>query len=513
MKRLFLILSLALLLCLALTVMVSAKDVYLEEIPEELKAPNDTATHFVVFEEEKYYTGSGNTISGLNTAQMNDDMAAANIDSSKIGSTYLTRFNVPSHLNGTLVTYVNLNSMKSNGYFWGKCGYIQLAGTVTKTHDMNQSTSQLRCFDFGENSQLTEIPYCFASNSTRLYDVKNFPRNLNVINKDAFNSCYNAFRGELYLNAKRIEDNAFNNALGHLEGLTLGPSVEFIGRQTLCVRLSEVPNGSRPENDILPLNYIEFQCDVSKVTFATQGNDTGSFYFIGTTRSPYSMLKCIILSNPNNAKDIKEGSVFNDFTAEGVNILFNDSNGLDDYVTASHGYIDSGIVYESFLKSGTKQTVCTNCGNVKGEAVSAIFENLGFSVMDFGNTPAFTIGYMLNREALTTYEKATGNTVSYGILMVASNNLGSNMPLDENGNATSLENGSVVVAILNRACEYFDGMVKGFATEEQKNAQIIACAFAIVKNSQGSVTLIDYLQDKSPSGSLSSTSYNDLIQQ
>ena len=106
MKKLLLILTFATLVCLALTVMVSAKDVYLEEIPAELKVQDDTFTHFVVFEEEKYYTGSGNTISGFNVDQMNADMTAAGIDASQIGTTYLTRFNVPSHLNGTLVTYV-----------------------------------------------------------------------------------------------------------------------------------------------------------------------------------------------------------------------------------------------------------------------------------------------------------------------------------------------------------------------------------------------------------------------
>jgi len=511
MKKLLFILSLSALACLMLALAVSAKDVYLEEIPNELKVENDTATHFVVFEEEKYYTGTGATINGFNNDQMDADMATAGIDSSKIGSEYLTRFNVPSHLNGTLVTYVNLNGMKSNKYFWDKCGYLQLCGTVNKIHDINEATDQLRCVDFGENSQIKEIPFCFAPHSHKLQSIKNFPRNLDVIRQEAFNSCYIAFKGELYLNAKTIEVSAFNNAFGHLEGLIIGPDTQTIGRQSLCIRLSEVPSSHKPANDVLPLKYIEFQCDVSQVTFATQGNNTGSFYFTGTSRSPYSMLKCIILSHPNNAKDITEGSVFNDFTSSTV--LFNDSDGLNDFVTTSHSYIDEGVVYDSFLEEGSKRLVCTNCENVKSEATPVIFQCLGYSVIEFSNSPAFTIGYKLNTEALSAYEAATGNTVTYGILMTSRANLGTNNPLDENGNAITLEKGNVYVATLNRATACFDGIVKGFTTEEQKSAELIVCAFATVKDAEGNVTFIDYLTEKDTNGSLMGVSYNSLTKE
>lgn len=509
MKKLLFVLALSAIACLMLALGVCAQDVYLEEIPSELKVPNDTFTHFVVFEEEKYFTGSGNTIDGFNTDQMNADMASAGIDNSKIGTEYLTRFNVPSHLGGSLVTYVNLNAMKTHTYFKHKCGYLQLAGTVNKIHDMNECTKQLRCIDFGENSQIKEIPYCLCPSSANLLSVRNFPRDLNTVKSEAFNGCYNAFRGELYLNATTIEETAFNNSFCLLEGLVFGPNTRAIGRQSLCVRLSEVPNYYKPEGEVLPLSYIEFECDVSEIAFATQGNNLGAFYFTGTSRSPYSKLKSIILSHPNNARNIKEGSVFNDFTSSTV--LFNDSNGLDDYVTASHDYIDSGIVYESFLELGTKQMVCTKCGNVKGEDAPVIFECLGYSVVTFGDSPAFTLGYKLNKDALIAYEGATGNTVTYGILMVSKANLGTNTLLDKDGNATVLEKGNVYKAELDRATSYFNGIVKGFKTDEQKAAEIIVCAYAVASDSEGNVTFIDYLGEKAQDGTLVGVNYNSLI--
>lgn len=513
MKKLFLILTFSLLVTMALVFTVSAKTVYLEEIPDELKVANDTATHFVVFEEERYYTGNNSTIDGFNTTNMDEDMASVGIDATKIGAEYLPRFNVPAYLNGNLITYVNLNAMKSHKYFWDKCGYIQLAGTVEKIHDINEATDQLRCFDFGENSKITEIPYCFAPHSYKLMVIKNFPRNLKVIKTEAFNSCYSAFKGELYLNAEIIEVSAFNNAFNCLEGLVFGPDTQNIGRQSLCTRLSEVPTEYRPQDGILPLKYIEFQCDVAKVTFAEQGNNTGSFYFTGSSRSPYSKLCCIVLSHPDNAKDVKEGSVFSDFLPSGTTVLFNDSNGADDFVTASHAYGDKAISYQSFIKSGTISATCLDCGCQDVKEAAPIFECLGYSVPTF-TSPCFIVGYKADFTALTEYENATGSTVNFGILAASKSLLGSLDPLDANGNATVLEKGKVLVARLNRVHNYFDGVVSSFTDEAQKDISIVICAYATVTDKDGNVTTVEYLQSERDSdGSLSGVSYNSILAQ
>lgn len=177
-KKILLFVALASILICTFAIAVSAKSVYLEPIPDELKVDRDTATHFVVFEEEKYFVGSNGTISGLNNENMKADMASAKIDATKIGKEYLTRFNFPAYFDGKLVTYVNLNSIKTNEYFKHTCGYVRLAGKVNQVHDMHECTNQLRCFDFGENSQVTVIPFCFMQGASKMMLVKNFPRNL-----------------------------------------------------------------------------------------------------------------------------------------------------------------------------------------------------------------------------------------------------------------------------------------------------------------------------------------------
>lgn len=510
MKKLLWVLVLSALACLMLASVVSAKDAYLEEIPQELKRANDPFTHFVVFEEEKYYTGTGSTIDNFNTDQMNADMQLAGIDSSKIGKEYLTRFNVPASLNGTLVTYVNLNSMKSHAYFRHVCGYIQLAGTVSKIHDMNECTREIRCFDFGENSQIKEIPYYFMPNSSNLAMLKNFPRNLTVVKAEAFNKCYQAFKGEFYLNAVTIESSSFNNCFNNTTGLILGPDVKNIGNQSLCTRLSEVPDTFRPAGGVLPLEYIEFQCDITQVSFAKQGNNLGAFYFEGTSRTPFSRLECIILSHPNNASKIVEGTVFNDLLPNGTTVLFNDSDGANDFVSASHTYGEKELIYHSLLEKGALTASCTKCGYAVSDYTNAIFECLGYSVSTFEKA-GFSIGYKVDFTALANYEKVSGLTLNYGIVAVAKNNLGANMPFDENGNATVLDKGSVVFAKIAPSTTYFDGCLVNFTTNEQKDAQIILCAYATLTDADGKIVEIQYLQsEKANDGSLSSVSYNSL---
>ena len=151
-KKIFLMLVIVAMLVCAFAITASAKSVYLEPIPDELKAQNDSFTHFVVFEGEKYFTGSGSTLNGLNDSVMDQDMATAGIDKSKIGTEYLTRYNFPAYMGDTLITYVNLNVIKTHKYFKNVCGYIQLEGTVNQVHDMNECVNELRCIDFGENS-------------------------------------------------------------------------------------------------------------------------------------------------------------------------------------------------------------------------------------------------------------------------------------------------------------------------------------------------------------------------
>ena len=511
-KKIFLILAIMAMLVCLFAISVSAKDVYLEPIPDELKASNETFTHFVVFEEEKYFTGSGSTFNGLNDSVMDADMAAAGIDKSKIGTEYLTRYNFPAYMGETLITYVNLNSMKTHKYFKNVCGYIQLEGTVNKVHDMNECVSELRCIDFGENSQVTEIPVCFANWARKMASVKNLPRNLTSIGQDAFNSCYGAFRGELYISATTIGANAFNNAISNVTHLILGPNVKTIGRQALTVLFAiqhhnEIPTFYAPE-DIKPaLVSIEFQCDVSQINFAYQGNNSGSFYFPATTpRSPYEKLETIILSHPNNAKYVTEGSIFNDFTADGVNILFNDSDGLDDYVTAKHNFtILDGISYESYTEEGKKTMKCADCGAISYKSVAPLFTCLGYSAPEDGRG-GMSISFTVNNVAIAEYEEATGEKVNYGVFAVLADVIKENDIFDADGKALA---GVIAADITDTDFDIFNLKIVGF-TDKQVDIDLAMGAY--VGTTKDGKTEYAYLQGGTPETGAKYffASYNDV---
>lgn len=509
-KKILLFLTVVSVFLCALAITIGAKSVYLEPIPDELMIENDTVTHLVVFEEEKYFTFSGGTINGLNSEIMEADMASANIDATKIGTEYLTRYNFPAYFGESLVTYVNLNSIKTNKYFKNVCGYVQLEGTVSKVHDMHECTKQLRGFDFGENSQVTNIPYCFMQGATKMMVVKNFPKNLNEVGGNAFNNCYGAFRGELYINAKTIGDTAFNNAISNVTKIVFGPELTKIGGQAMCVRLSEFSKFYAPLDGVPALEAIEFQCDISTLTFARQGVDSGSFYFpVNSERTAYSKLETILLSHPNNAKYVTEGSVFNDFTADGITILFNDADGTNDYVTANHDFSIMGTIsYERFDKAGIKTTICAKCGAESGQSVNPLFVCVGNSVPEYLDG-VMSIGYKIDHEAIEAYEAWSGKKVCYGIFATLKDKIGNDDIFDAEGN---IVDGVIAADITDGGFDIFNLKIFGF-NENQMELKFAMGAFVALKTEN--TTEYSYLQNGIPNENEKYffASYNDILSQ
>ena len=486
MKKIIFTLSLVVFFCLTLAVMVGAQSVYLEEIPGELKLGEDDAfTHFVVFEEEKYFTGSGTTISGLNTENMAADMTAANIDASKLGTIYLVRFNFPATFGGNTVTCVNVNAFKGNTtYFSGKCGYLQFPSTMTQTTDMNQHTGSLRCIDFGEDSQLTSLPYKFCPSANNLMSVKNFPRNLTSIGASAFDSCYNAFKGELYVNATTISGNAFNNSIANVTKLTFGPNVTKIDGQAFTVRMAEVTSGA-PADGKIQITAIEFQCDVSAVTF-----NSNAFYFGGGwARSEYSHLKTILLAHPSNEKLVNEKvSILSDFTSSTV--LFDGTDGSTYFVTPKHTFVESTVSYDQGFFSSGATAVCSNCGKLGEYTAAPIFSCGGYSIPTDG-TISISILYMVDHDALEAYENSSGNTLNFGLIVGLKSAIGNNAPLDEYGDQIS--ESLLKITIPNT---YTNVEVKiNNMTEESKDTVLLLCGYVKETDSENNVIGISYVEE------------------
>ena len=488
MKKLFItVFFLALALCTFICV-ASAQEAYLEPIPENLLFEDDTVTHFIVFDDEKYYKGSGSELYALNMDNIASALEDLGVSESDLGKTYLTKFVFPAYLDGNLITFVNVNQKGSNcikttKYFNGKCGYVKFPGTMTTTHDMNQCVSQLRGIDFGENSQLIVIPYCFVSNASKLKEVKNFPTaQLDTIEADAFNGTKYGFTGELVINARIVGTSAFNNATTFVTSLVFGENVETLQNQSFSVRASETGLG----------NPLEFKCDVASITT----NSYGPFYFElgGNSRSEYTSLKCIILSNETNKTAIANGATtFDDIAPNSYIRFFLDTTKEVVYTSHNVSYENATISYKSFLENGALTGTCTRCGKQESIDTAPLFTFNGYSVPEDGRIEIY-VGFTVNHDAVSKYEELTGNTVDFGIVAGAKKVLGDKAPLDENGNAIILNDGMVIKASARGEFDSYELRITGFTSEEQKDAYLLMASYVHILDEDGKTVSVDYLQ-------------------
>ena len=482
-KRILLVALLACMLACLFAIGVSAKDAYLEKIPDHLKTgSDDAAQYFVVFEEEKYFSGEEGTISNLNNEEIASALVALSIDESQIGTVYLPKFIFPAK-----TTAVSFTNLKNNNYFLNKCGAVVFPASVRSVTDMNNSVGQLRSIDFGKGSQISVIPYSFATNgngksvNTALREVLNFPRNLTTIESYAFGNCHYAFSGELYISASTVGEGAFNNSISKVTKLVFGPNFTYAGTQSFTVRASEIRGelGSEVNNNGPALKSIEFQCDVKMLAsnFSVTPNASttlGAFYFgTGNGRSAYSNLSCIILSNPNNQDVVSGTTTFASYTQK--NIFFNDLDGIDDYVYTSHDIVEINSCQGACSRCGDVQMLpepsheyqntftgkngafsyldeivvsktCTVCGTSNtAETIAPIFESLGYSVKE--NEVGFISHKVkVNLVALKRYEELTGTTLNYGVVAGVKTETSSGMLLAINSESKLVNNENSVFA-------------------------------------------------------------------
>lgn len=471
-KKIFLIALMVLLFACLFAIGVSAKELYIEEIPEDLKLEGDTVTHFLVIEGEEYYGGSGSTINALNVGNISTAIATLetvggafnklDYTVSDLGTKFLTKLIVPGTLNGTTVTCVDLNTsaFKGQNLFY-YCGYLEYPASAIKTGDANDHNKNIRCIDFGEDSCLAQIPYYYMNGATSLIRLKNMPKNLETIEESAFMGCGNLQGDEnrqLYINAKTINYKAFDSSLKNVNSIILGENVESMANQAFS-----------SGGPAVGVTYIEFKCDVTKVAFpanSTTTNHTGAFYF-GTSasqRQEYSNLKCIILSNPAQAGC--DGQTFR--SVSGQDVFFNDMTGEDDFVYTSHAMqslngcqescsrcaktqLKAGAVHEnvytfssangneiSYLNEIYVYSTCTVCGTgAHYETIDKIFIPYGYSVDEGGTTGGVTHKVKINIAAKNRYEQLSGAVVYYGVVAGIQGN-------DSTGNLVAYENNEIV---------------------------------------------------------------------
>lgn len=165
-----------------------------------------------------------------------------------------------------------------------------------------------------------------------------------------------------------------------------------------------------------------------------------------------------------------------------------------------------GIQYDSFLEEGITAK-CIRCElamtneNVKADP---LFTFIGYSVPEDGSY-GLVVSFIVNVKMVEQYEAMTGKTISYGIVAAAKQNLGENNPLDENGNAVTLEKGNVVKAEISREYCAYDFVLTGM-NESQIDTQIVFATY--VTATKDGETEVVYLQETQKTENLNSISYN-----
>ena len=183
----------------------------------------------------------------------------------------------------------------------------------------------------------------------------------------------------------------------------------------------------------------------------------------------------------------------------------------------------STMSYATYLKNpsnvGAKTIVygtknCTNCSNVVGNettfkftdymspmydvvkcACGAETEKNTYAPMFSGymiSTPedgraAVCVTYSLNASSVAKYEEEMNTEISYGVIAAGKANLGGNAPLDENGNATTLDKGVVIKAEMSKGYASYDFKITG--AESLTEAVDVIIATYVTEEGKGYVYL------------------------
>lgn len=164
----------------------------------------------------------------------------------------------------------------------------------------------------------------------------------------------------------------------------------------------------------------------------------------------------------------------------------------------------TNIAYASYLEMGSVSYICTRCNvehTVEKDA-AALFVFNGYSMPEDGRL-RLSIGFIVNKEAISEYELLAETSISYGVACGVADHLNGKAPLDE-----TLEDVSIVKAAIAKEYSSFDFVVSGF-TAELCDLELVMAAYVAEGDSlvylqdtqtdlPESISINKYLADKAP---------------
>ncbi len=240
------------------------------------------------------------------------------------------------------------------------------------------------------------------------------------------------------------------------------------------------------------IKFIDCTFDISKLSLGSDGG--GKCYalvYTSATCEADGTLNVYVNgagTTPVNGKDVNNDSMY----AQTVADFYADpqSYALGHNIRWSYDF--AGDKYMSAL---TATNCCSRCGDVvEAVSVDTLFTTLGYSVPTFGTALSISVGFSINKTAISQYEALTGSKINFGCVVAAKDNLGeNNAPLDENGDAVVLPQGQIIKAdITDEAFEQIS--LKVVLTDALKDKALLMSGFIIETNEEG--TSVSYMQDR-----------------
>ena len=439
---------------------------------------------------------------------------------------------VVANLRGRTFTNLVHNGYKSTFDQSKVIQYVYLPSTVKSIAcNQYQNCTNLKVLDFPSDAKFSFNDSNFAPGCTSLLEI-NLTGLTGVTGGAHFSNCTSLSKviglenstttriGKHMFNSTAITEIRLPNTVTHLGEAAFNSckqlKVAYLGAS---LNTFEINSGFKA-SDAFNSTAIEIIYMPSTVTAVagytfSNANSLRVIFFTGTKDQAVAMYNASNMTNNSPFQNLgKEESQFISYEAykalpegdTGKYIVYG-YNTCDAFYKGEHITDEQKYEFTSFTEKSYLRSVCTRCetGTVLKE-IAPLFTCLGYSASEGTMGGGIALGFKVNSEAITEYEKLTGKTVAYGVFAVAKDMLGDNDIFDENGVMIDVALGSEI----KTSHTVFEIKITNIP-EDKADVKLALGAYVAV--TEGEATEYSYMQPGTPAANekYCFVSYNDIV--
>ena len=243
----------------------------------------------------------------------------------------------------------------------------------------------------------------------------------------------------------------------------------------------------------------------SKLTYGVYGNDSVTVTPLCEKGTPSTK----IVMGVDSVNDVTDEATAHNllYSFENQQVIEAELNAWCELGQDEHN-ISMQLRYDDgFENIGKKIDGCSKCNKGTVEEMPALFTCLGYSASENGDG-GIAVGYTVNETAINTYEDFANVSLNYGVFAISQEKLGTGDVFDENG---ILAANAISFDVTGYEYSAFVLKIVGF-TDAQKEVKLAMGAYVAVND--GEKTTYSYIQDETK-GTLGEkycfASYNDVL--